>query len=146
MSFVRFHLVDGGFPSFEVDDQRYRALGAWAIVDISLLMGVCLDALALVDDVANGRPAQPWSSEHYDLTLTSDGVTFSNRWSEEEHGHYSLAEFRETVERYWEFLANLREDPDMVREYWPELPQWHAELLLWEKTWQRQHPYRGRLF
>jgi len=146
MSFISFSLTNEGFPIFAVEDQRYRALGAWAVVDISLLMGVCLDALAMVDDVSTGRPAEPWSSEHYDLTLTTQGVTFSNYWADDEQGHYSLPEFRETVENYWSFLASRPEDPAIVRDFWPELPAAQAEVKLWEQTWQRQHPYRGRLF
>ncbi|MEV4622705.1 hypothetical protein AB0J74_28830 [Asanoa sp. NPDC049573] len=146
MSFIRFHLSDLGTPRFEVDDQRYRALGAWAIIDMSLLMGACLDALAMVDDVAAGRPAEPWESEHYRLALTKDGVTFSNYWSEDERGQYSLLEFREVVEIYWTFLASRPETPGVVRDYWPDLPRPEAEVLLWEETWQRRHPYRGRLF
>jgi hypothetical protein len=146
MSALRFLLTDRGFPTFEVDDQRFRALGAWAITDISLLMGVCLDALAMVDDVATGRPAEPWSSEHYDLTLTRAGVTFTNYWADDENGQYTLAEFREAVERYWAFLASRPEEPFIQRDYWPDLPEAEAEVLLWEKTWQRRHPYRGRLF
>ncbi|MDG4820621.1 hypothetical protein O7635_01990 [Asanoa sp. WMMD1127] len=146
MSFVDFHLTSEGFPTFDLEDQRYRALAAWAVIDISLLMGVCLDALAMVDDIANGRPAEPWSSEHYDLTLTPDGVNFSNYWADDENGEYTFSEFREVVERYWVFLANRPEEPFMQREYWPDLPAPEAEVRLWEKTWNRPHPYRGRLF
>ncbi|SNS97154.1 hypothetical protein SAMN05421812_102569 [Asanoa hainanensis] len=146
MSFIRFHLSDLGTARFEVEDQRYRALGAWAIIDISLMMGVCLDALAMVYDVAAGRPVDPWSSEHYDLTLTQQGVTFSNYWADEERGRYTLAEFREVVELYWVFLASRPESSAIVRDFWPDLPRPQAEVLLWEQTWERPHPYRGRLF
>jgi hypothetical protein len=146
LSFIRFYLSDRRTPRFEVDDQRYRALGAWAIIDISVFMGVCLDALAMVDDVAAGRPVEPWSSEHYDLTLTQEGVTFSNYWADDERGRYTLAEFREVVELYWAFLASRPEEPFIQRDYWPDLPETEAEVLLWEETWQRRHPYRGRLF
>jgi hypothetical protein len=146
MSLIRFHLTDRGFPTFEVNDPRYRALGAWAITDISLLMGVCLDALAMIDDVATGNRVEPWSSEHYELTLRLQGVEFSNYWADDEHGRYTFAEFREVVELYWAFLASRPKEPFIQRDYWPDLPEAEAEVLLWEQTWQRRHPYRGRLF
>ncbi|GIF73261.1 hypothetical protein [Asanoa siamensis] len=144
MTIVRFWVSDLGTPRFEVDDQRFRALGAWAVIDISSLMGVCLGALAMVDDVARGRAVEPWSSAHYDLTLNRHRVMFSNRWADDERGEYTFAEYRQVVEDYLKFLVS-RPVSGYVRDYWPELPEAEAEVRLWEETWHRAHPYRGRL-
>jgi hypothetical protein len=148
VSFIRFS-VDQQYrlPLFDVDDQKYRALGAWLIADISKHMLVCLDALAMIDDVANGRPPfEVWSSENYDVAFTPQGLTFSNLWLDGEGGHYSVNEVREALEAYWRFLSSQPEDRNLVREYRPDLPEWQADLLRWEEKWERPHPYRGRLF
>ncbi|MET8837892.1 hypothetical protein ABZV78_28825 [Micromonospora sp. NPDC004540] len=134
-------------PLFHIADERYRALGAWLITDVSIYHASCLDALAMIDDVSHGRqPFEEWSSDKYDVTLTSDGIDFQNQWVAGEKGRYSLDELREAVEAYWAFLAGRPDSPHLIRDHHPELPLWHAELLLWEETWKRAHPYRGLLF
>jgi hypothetical protein len=147
VGFISFSLDQFRLPLFQVEDQRYRPLGAWLITDVSKYLGVCLDALAMVDDVANGRPPfEEWSSDKYDVVFTPDGVEFSNQWVEGEGGRYSLDEVREALEIYCRFLIDQPENAHLIREYRPDLPQWQADLLLWEETWGRPHPYRGRLF
>lgn len=145
MSLIRFSLDQYNLPLFQAADPRYRALGAWLIVDISVDYDVCLDALADVDDVSHGRPIEHWDSEHFDVTVNATGITFDN-YHVDESGAYSLDEFRETLEDYWRFLVERPEKPGMVRQYWPELPLWQADLRLWEQRNERVHPYRGRLF
>ncbi|MFI7279999.1 hypothetical protein ACIBOV_07000 [Micromonospora chersina] len=147
MSFISFALDQYRLPVFEVDDLRYQPLGGWIITDISRDMLACLDALAMADDVTNGRaPFEPWSSENYEVSFTPDGFVFRNEWVEGDEARYSVPEIREALETYWHFLAALPERRQLVREYHPELPEWQADLLRWEEKWGRPHPYRGRLF
>ncbi|WP_091283486.1 hypothetical protein [Micromonospora haikouensis] len=147
MNGIRFSTDQYRLSTFEVDDQRLRVLGAWLITDVSKHLLVCLDALAMVDDVSQGRPPfEEWSSENYAVSITPEGVTLRNEWVEGEEAGYPLAEFREAVEAYWSFLAGLPENPHLVREHRPDLPEWEADLLNWEGKWGRLHPYRGRLF
>ncbi|MGW4154817.1 hypothetical protein ACWEDF_16855 [Micromonospora chersina] len=144
---ISFSLDKYRLPLFQVADQRYRALGAWLITDVSIYHAACLDALAMIDDVSHGRqPFEEWSSDKYDAALASDGIDFENQWVAGEKGRYSLEELREAVEAYWTFLAGRLDSRHLIREYHPELPLWHAELLQWEERWGRSHPYRGRLF
>ncbi|GAA1893329.1 hypothetical protein [Asanoa iriomotensis] len=145
MTFIRFASDQYDLPVFAVTDPTYTALGSWITGDISVHFRVCLDALADVDDLAKGRPVEPWGSEHYDVAIDANGIRFSNRFVDES-GSYSLRDLTEALEEYWRFLASQPEDPDLVRQYWPDLPRWQAELLLWEQRRERQHPYRGRLF
>ncbi|GIF45597.1 hypothetical protein DFJ67_0769 [Asanoa ferruginea] len=145
MSFISFSLDRYNLPLFDVTDARYTALGAWIIGDISVYMRVCLDALAAVDDAASGRPVEPWGSDHYEVTIDANGLRFTNLHAGE-RGDYPLAEARPAIEEYWSFLVARPEKPGLVRSYWPELPTWQAELRQWEQTWNRRHPYRGRLF
>lgn len=146
---MTFYLDESGYPLFRIDAERYqkyRPLGAWVIGEIGKSMGVCLDALASIDDARNGRPVEPWSSESFAVTIDTSGISFENFYAEQERGKYTLDELRAVVEDYWKFISAIPEAPGAYREYWPELPFAEAEVLLWEKTWKRAHPYRGRLF
>ncbi|MEV7267437.1 hypothetical protein AB0N38_28130 [Micromonospora aurantiaca] len=147
MAFISFSVDEYRLPLFNVTDQRYRALGAWLITDVSVSYSACLDALQMIDDVANGRPLdEGWDSDKYEVSFAPTGVEFVNEWVADERGRYSLDETREAVESYWRFLAGRPENRELIREYRPDLPRWEAELLQWEERWGRPHPYRGRLF
>ncbi|MFF5262621.1 hypothetical protein ACFY4C_27125 [Actinomadura viridis] len=149
MALVYFFLNENGRPRFRTvpeGDEKYRALGAWMIGEMGTHLGVCLDALANVDDAAAGRPVEPWSSESFDTTISASGIRFRNFYAVQECGAYTLDELRSVVEDYWRFLCAIPEPPGAYREYWPELPRPEAEVLLWERVWKRRHPYRGRLF
>jgi hypothetical protein len=146
LSGIRFSTDRYGLPTFEADDSRLRVLGAWLITDVSKHLVVCLDALAMVDDVSHGRPPfEQWSSENYAVSITPEGVTLRNEWVEGEEAGYPLAEFRAALEAYWGFLARRPENPRLIRDYRPDLPEREAALLSWEEKWGRPHPYRGRL-
>ena len=144
MTLISFSLDRYNLPLFNVDNPRYTALGAWIIGDVSVHFGVCLDALAAVDDAANRRPVEPWESEHYQVLIGADGLRLRNRHSGEV-ASYPLSEAREALEEYWSFLVARPEKPGLVRSYRPDLPRWEADLALWEQTWNRRHPYRGTL-
>jgi hypothetical protein len=134
-------------PLYESRDPRFNTLGAWLITDISNLMLVCLDALAMVDDVSRGdEPFEPWDSEGYSVAFAPSGVTIANVFVESDRATYPVAEVREALEDYWRFISALPENPNYVREFRPDLPEWEADLLNWEGKWDRTHPYRGRLF
>ncbi len=145
MSVLSFAL-DQGFPRFMGSQERYWPLGAWLISEISTLPGPALDALATLDDAARGEEVPPWDSESYDVAFDAGGLRFANRYALDQRAQYSLEEVRPALEDYWRFVSAIPEPPGAYREYWPELPLPEAEVLLWEKTWGRRHPYRGRLF
>ncbi|WFE33444.1 hypothetical protein [Micromonospora sp. WMMD975] len=64
-------------------DQRYRALGAWLLTDVSVYRSACLAALAMIDDVAHGRPLDDgWDGDKYEVRFTADGLEFDNEWVE----------------------------------------------------------------
>lgn len=102
--------------------------------------------LATIVDVRAGRPVEPWESENYTVRFSSSGVSIQNQWVESDHGEFSLDEVREAVEEYWRFLVSIPDNPGLIREFRPDLPEWRAELLMWERTRRRSHPYRGVLF
>jgi len=86
-----FSLDQYRLPVAEVDDERYRRLVNWMITDVSVHPQVALDALAMIDDVANGRPPfEEWSSENYEVSFTSDGLTFQNVWLPHDNGNYTV--------------------------------------------------------
>ncbi|GGK79614.1 hypothetical protein [Mangrovihabitans endophyticus] len=43
---------------------------------------------------------------------------------------------RTAIEDYWQFLV-AQPQPQAIREYCPDLPEWQADLLRWE---ERQGP------
>lgn len=148
MGFMSFSLDQLNLPLYQAEDEKYRPLGTWIIGDISIYKIVCLDALAMLADVSAGRPPfVPWDSENYTVNFAPTGVSIQNNWVEGELGAtFTIAEVREAVEDYWRFLASIPENPDLAREYRPDLPEWQADLLRWEEKWSRRHPYHGVLF
>lgn len=147
MSSFNFSLDQYGLPTFQVSDPSYNALGGWLISDISRYMLVALDALAMIDDVSHGEePFEQWSSENYVVNISPKGVTLSDVWTEGDRSEYPVADVRSALEDYWRFLSSQPENPNLVREYRPDLPEWQADLARWEEKWERTHPYRGRLF
>ena len=145
MSRMTFSLDDFRLPYCLSDDERMQRLGNWISTDISIYKGVCLDALATVADVVAGRPVEPWESENFTVHFSDAGVSIRNEWVEVERGEFSMAEVREAVEDYWRFLVAIPDNPELIREFRPDLPEWQAALLMWERTWRRPHPYRGML-
>ncbi|MFC4912844.1 hypothetical protein [Actinomadura gamaensis] len=144
---MTFSLDKHRLPLFHTDDQRLEPLGVWIIADISIYKQVCLDALAMIADVSAGRPPfEPWSSDKFDVAFSESGITIQNLWIPDQHGEYTLAETRDTVENYWRFLVAVPDNPNLIREYRPDLPEWQADLLMWEESWKRPHPYRGVFF
>ena len=144
---MSFSLDRYRLPLCSADDGKYQPLGAWIITDISVYKGACLDALAMIADLSAGRPpVEEWSSENYTVHFAPEGVRLQCDWVEQERGVFTLAEVREAVEAYWRFLVSIPDNPALIREYRPDLPEWQAYLLQWEETWQRSHPYRGVLF
>ncbi|MDL4816854.1 hypothetical protein [Actinomadura opuntiae] len=147
MTIMTFSLDEYRLPIYQAEDGKYQALGAWITTDISIYKKTCLDALAMVHDIVAGRaPFEPWSSENYEVDFSPSGVRIQNLWVPHEKGEYSVADMKEVVEEYWKFLASIPDNPQLVRGYRPDLPEWQADLLRWEETWNRPHPYRGTFF
>ncbi|WP_446218102.1 hypothetical protein [Micromonospora sp. IBHARD004] len=146
MTFITFSLNQFNLPAYQVKDDRYTTLGVWLITDISRQFLVCLDGLAMIDDVAAGRaPFEEWSSDKFEVEFTQQGVLLQNQWLEHQRGEYTVDEVRDALESYWRYLVSLPER-ELIREYRPDLPEWQAALLRWEEKWGLTHPYRGRLF
>lgn len=146
MSFMSFSLDNLRLPLYQADDGKYQPLGAWIITDISIYKGVCLDALAMIADVSADRPPfEVWDSENYTVNFSPTGISIQNNYVEHEHGDFTVAGAREAVENYWRFLVGIPDNPHLIREYRPDLPEWQAAVMQWEERWGRPHPYRGIL-
>ena len=100
-------------------------------------------ALAIIADAAAGKQTEPWESENYTVIFSESELTFQNKWIESDYGKYAAGEARAAVEDYWRFLISLPDNPELIREFRPDLPEWQAALLLWEDSWKRTHPYPG---
>jgi hypothetical protein len=147
MSFMSFSLDNLRLPLYQAEDGKYQPLGAWIITGISIYKGVCLDALAMIADVSAGRPPfEDWDSENYTVSFAPMGISIQNNWVEHEHGIFTVAEVRDAVENYWRFLVGIPDNPNLIREYRPDLLEWQAAVIQWEERWGRPHPYKGILF
>jgi hypothetical protein len=146
MSFIRYCLDERfQLPTFSVDDERYEVLGAWIMTDVEYALSGAVGALALIDDVANEiASAEELGGEGYAVAQVSDGLEFRPELARGT-ATYTVDEVREALEGYWEFLSRLPERPT-IREYRPDLPEWHAVVLWWEEDSGRRHPYGDWLF
>jgi hypothetical protein len=146
VGFIQYALDERfGLPTFSVDDERYEVLGAWIMTDVGYNSSGVVAALALIDDIANGLASvEELSGEGYTVVQASDGLKFRPELARGT-ATYTVDEVREALEDYWEFLSRLPERPT-IREYRPDLPEWHGALLWWEEHEGRRHPYRDRLF
>lgn len=103
-----------------------------------------LDALDAAFQVLEGSGEQGgWEGESMEASFTPteliltdyDGTTAS----------YPMLGARAEIERYWRFMLTLRPAAGVVRVLRPDLPEYEASLLQWEKAWNKRHPYRGRI-
>ena len=121
MSVVTFEVGLHNLPACRIQDEKYRALSQWLTADVSRYFATALDALAMADDVANGRePFEEWSSENYEIAFTPETFRVANLWVPETKGEYPMDVVRSTLEDLWTFLAS-RPERNVVREYRPDL-------------------------
>lgn len=128
--------------------ERLLGLARWIADEAGGGFDTVLDALESVDAAINSREQRgDWSSEGYHVTFGPDVLTIEGRWDDDDEPAlvYDLQEARDVIEEYAVYVMGLPEPPNDVREYFPELPVWQADLLVWEERWKRRHPYRGRL-
>jgi hypothetical protein len=134
VSFLSFYTDDHGFPRFRAGDERYNPLGVFLTMEVTNSPTLGLDLLEMVDDVVHGRAeSRQWDGEGFLARFSPDGVSMQNRFLDFQRGTYSLAEVREAAENYWSFIADMN-GPEQVAK----------DLISWEQTWERTHPYRGR--
>jgi hypothetical protein len=143
---MRFRMDEYFGPVAEDMDSGREVLAGWITTDIGSSFRVLLDALAMADDAGSGRPPfDEWSSDGYDIAFSPSGVAVRSLHDSRRRADYPLPEVQRTLEDFWTFLARRPERAKVRRSFRPDLPEWQADLLRWEDTWKRPHPYRGRL-
>jgi len=143
---MRFRMDDYFGPVVDEPAKGQEVLAGWICTDINVPFRVLFDALAMIDDAAHGRPPyDEWSSEGYDVNFAPTGVTIRSLHGDRRSGNYTVDEVRSALEDFWNFRIRQPERSNVRREFRPDLPEWKADLLGWEDTWKRPHPYRGRL-
>jgi hypothetical protein len=137
---------DAFFGPVAVDaPSRYRQLAAWLSSGIGHDFKGCLDALELVDDALNGQAqTEEWGGEGWSVHFGTDALHLKHQHGDDPEAAYDLRQAREAIEDFWRFLTSLPERK-IRRRFRPDLPEWQADLLQWEESWNRRHPYRGRL-
>lgn len=143
---IRLFTDESGSTAYEVADPRDTLLASWLTFDLGTVPLFCLDALQMIDDVATDRAEhQEYEGNVYTVYFRKDQVTVSHLFMEDKSEVYSFDHVRDAVEQYWLFQKTVPPATNMIRQYRLDLSIQDADLLRWEDTWQRRHPYRGRL-
>ncbi len=134
---MTFFYMENGFLLYRASEPRLVTLGVFLIADVQKSPTLGYDLLDLVERAYTGQEDETvWDGEGFYVTFSrADGVTMQNNFLEDQHGTYALDEVRAIAQDYWTFIASAAGPKQCA-----------FELKLWEQTWERPHPYRGRLF
>ncbi|MGN9812321.1 hypothetical protein ACTMSW_23565 [Micromonospora sp. BQ11] len=128
---IQFYWTERDRAEYRTDEDSLSHLGMWLVGDIQADHHCCLDLLADLDDIANGRKeTESWEGNAWAAELSAQGVDLQNLYVDDLKAHYTLRETQRVVEQYWRLLTD---DPDRDRAF--------AE---WEKDNGRPHPVVGR--
>jgi hypothetical protein len=144
---MRFYRDENGSIKYQTNDRALGDLGLWLSFDMGFAYDSCLDALRAVDDTLSGRSESGgYEGNDYNVQMNKEFATFSAIYGDGgPPTSCPMAAVKSAVEDYWRFLLTLPPNPNVIREYRPDLPPHLASLLQWEESWNRRHPYRGRL-
>lgn len=133
---ITFYL-ENGFPRYRESEPRLMVLGMFLVMDVQTSPTLGYDLLDLVERAFTGQEDETeWDGEGFHVTFSrADGVKMRNNFLEDKHGTYGLDEVRGIAQDFWHFIASVAGPKQCA-----------FELGLWEQTWGRAHPYRGRLF
>ncbi|WP_205328511.1 hypothetical protein [Glycomyces sp. YM15] len=133
--------------SIDIEDYGpYAIYAAFLQLDINYSFARCLDALQMFDDVATGRSAREvYPGEVHSAVITKQSVIVQHLFLDDRRVEVPFNIALEALEQFAVLLLSRPLPPGAVRVYRPDLPRLHGELHLWESTWKRPHPYRGRL-
>ncbi|MGN9812320.1 hypothetical protein ACTMSW_23560 [Micromonospora sp. BQ11] len=129
LSDIEFFRDSQGYVEFRAEP-RLKRLGMWLIDDVQGVHDTCLDLLADLEDIANGRKETgSWEGNAWTAELSAEGVDLQNLWRDVLRAHYPLSETRRVVERYWRLLAQSADRGPTVSR--------------WEERNGRRHPHPG---
>ncbi|MEV1142721.1 hypothetical protein [Micromonospora sp. NPDC049799] len=130
MSAIEFYWTETGRAEYRAKDSRLDCIGMWLVGDVQADHSTCLDLLADLDDIANGRKeTESWEGNAWAAELSAQGVDLQNLWRDALSAHYTLAETRRIADQYWRLLAGE--------------PERGPALARWEERNGRRHPYPG---
>lgn len=141
---MRIRLDEDGDVAIDYDDERFVAFGAFLKLDVNYSMVRCLDALQMVADVDSGRSAvEVYDGEVHRAEFS--GALVTHKFLPERTARVPIDVAVRALEQFWTVIESKPLSPNRTRIYRPDLPLVASELHLWESTWHRPHPYRGRL-
>jgi hypothetical protein len=141
---LRIYLDEDGDVAIDYDDKRFVEFGAFLKLDVNYSMVRCLDALQMVADVGSGKSAvEVYDGEVHRAEFRRDGVLVTHKFLPERTAQVPFDVAVRALEQFWTVLESKPLSPNRTRV--PDLPLVESELHLWESTWHRPHPYRGRL-
>ncbi|MEV0650571.1 hypothetical protein AB0I28_35485 [Phytomonospora sp. NPDC050363] len=144
---MRFTVDADGDIAVELGDGEaaYAEFAAWLKLGVNYSPMRCLDALQMADDVLTGQSdVETFTAEAHTTTFTRDKVTVRHQFLDR-GAVVPLKYAVERIEEWWGLIAYRAPKAGTTQPYRPDLPFWEAQLVLWEETWERRHPYRGRL-
>jgi hypothetical protein len=128
------------------EDKRYVEFGAFLKLDVNYSFARCLDALQMFDDVATGRSAREvYSAEVHQAVIEKPTVRIQHLFLDDRRAEVPFEAALKALEEWAVLLFARPLSPGTVQVYRPDLSRIDAALHLWEATWERRHPYRGRL-
>ncbi|MEV3938635.1 hypothetical protein AB0K52_22005 [Glycomyces sp. NPDC049804] len=143
---MRIYLDEDGDVAIDYDDKRFVEFGAFLKLDVNYSMVRCLDALQMVADVDSGISAvEVYDGEVHRAEFRREGVLVTHKFLPERTAQVPFDVAVRALEQFWTVIESKPVSPNRTRVYRPDLPLVESELHLWESTWHRPHPYRGRL-
>jgi hypothetical protein len=129
-----------------VDYGTYGIFAGFIQLDINYSFARCLDALQMFDDVASGRSVREvYPGEVHQAVIEKPTVRVQHLFLEDRSIEVPFDIALDTLEQWAERLLALPLSPGTTQVYRPDLSRIDAALHLWEATWNRRHPCRGRL-
>lgn len=134
-----------GTIDIDYDDPGEYEFGLFLKLSVNYSLARCLDALQMADDVLTGRSDQERFEAETNIALfTPEMVVVTATEPPLRKSEVPSALAVRLIEDWWRLIAKAPRR-GMTQVYRPDLPYLESNLVLWEETWGRRHPYRGRL-
>ncbi|SDD49953.1 hypothetical protein [Glycomyces harbinensis] len=130
----------------EVPEEYDDTLGTFLVLDIGDDPYKCLVGLYCVAQIEQGRSRREVvGGESVAVELTPDHAILEDHFDPSRSKSIPFAQFKSALEALWAVVCRANGEPRPSRVYRPDLAPAEGDLLLWEETFGRRHPYRGAI-
>lgn len=129
-----------------IGDEYDPVLGTFLFLDIGYDPYKCLVALYHAAQITQGRTdSAVVGGESVIVKLTPGHASLDDQFAPARSRDIPFDEFRRAVEELWVVLYRANSEHQPSRVYRPDLTPAEGDLVMWEETFGRRHPYRGRI-